>query len=155
MLTILLATDDSSRQPTRHLCSFPPPLRLKILNIMCHFWLVRGDCNTEELNFAAILFSFLPFTLPSLSPLSFCCSSSWNNAKPSMNGLMDLTFGAGNVQFVSAGADNNQRVLDVKMGLLVSENNCCHSGQHNFPPANGLILLSHRSYSPHSHRRKV
>lgn len=65
-----------------------------------------------------------------------------------MNGRMDHTFGAGNVQFVSAGADNNHRVLDVEMGLLVSENNRYHSGQHNFSPASGLILLSHDSILP-------
>lgn len=73
MLTTLLATDDSSSQPTRHLCSFPPPLRLKILNIMGNFWLVIGNWHTEELNFTTILFSFF-FLLhfhPSATPHLF------------------------------------------------------------------------------------
>lgn len=74
MLTTLLATDDSSSQPTRHLCSFPPPLRLKILNIMGNFWLVIGNWLTERLNFTTILFSFFSsctFILPPPPPISF------------------------------------------------------------------------------------
>ena len=101
MLTILLATDDSSRRPTRHLCSLPPPLRLKILNIMGHFWLVRGNWHTEGLNFATILFSFLPFTFSSFRTppqLSFC-SFSWLNVNPSMYSPVHPSLAASVVQF--------------------------------------------------------
>lgn len=105
MLTIVLATDDSSRRPTRHLCSFPPPLRLKILNIMDHFWLVRGNCHIEEFNFATLLFWFDSLSAsPPSAPKPSLAPPVWHDVNPSLYSPTDLTtLLTGIMQFPSAG----------------------------------------------------
>lgn len=124
MLTILLATDDSSRQPTRHLCSFPPPLRLKILNIMGHFWLVRGSWHIEELNFSTILFPFLPLVLSSFLHLVLSCSSSRHNVNPLTYSPTDITPLLCNFHLQELSV-NKERWFwtEVEKGRLISEHN--------------------------------